>query len=155
MKTIKIKDKTILVDDEDFDSVDSFSWSLHVVRRKNYYAQAWIPQRKKPLPMHRFLFNDPPNMQIDHINRNGLDNRRSNLRKCTANQNQWNRKINVNNTSGFKGVRYTPNFNWRAEICFNNKTIDLGRFKKKEDAARAYNEKAVELFGEFANVNIL
>ena len=93
-------------------------------------------------------------MHVDHINGNPLDNRKSNLRICTNAENQRNRGVNKNNTSGYKGVCWAKqNKKWKARIKHNGKLIHLGYYKDKEEAARAYDKKAKELHGEYAYLN--
>lgn len=93
-----------------------------------------------------------PGEEIDHIN-DGTDNRWSNLRLVTKSQNQFNRKLNANNSSGYKGVFWkTPNNKWVAIIGFRGKRISLGSFDNKEEAAEVYRAKAQELHGEFARL---
>ena len=89
---------------------------------------------------------------IDHINGDRLDNRIENLRAVTANQNQHNRKLNSNSTSGFKGVSWckTQN-NWRASIKLEGKAIELGRFNTPEEADAVVRKAREELHGTFAN----
>ena len=90
--------------------------------------------------------------QVDHINCNSFDNARNNLRLCTPHQNRWNRKLNKNNSSGYKGVKSSRN-KWRATIQVNNQEIDLGSFTTPEDAAHAYDDAARLHFGIFAKTN--
>lgn len=93
---------------------------------------------------------------IDHQNGNGLDNRRANIRVATKSQNQWNRKLNENNSSGIKGVSWNKaSKKWHATIKHDGQKINLGFFEHKLDAGHAYNEKAKEVFGEFAQVSDL
>ncbi len=90
----------------------------------------------------------------DHIDRNPANNQLSNLRPCSLSQNRANAKINSNNTSGYKGVCWCKGRKrWKALIQFNKKPIGLGLFKEKTDAARAYDEAAIRLFGVFACIN--
>jgi hypothetical protein len=106
--------------------------------------------------MHHFLFCNPPTgMEYDHINRNPLDNRQSNLRICTDEQNQWNRGLLRRNISGAKGVRRsaTKRESWTALIWHNRKPVHIGSYPQKELAIEAYNMKAKELKGEFAYIN--
>lgn len=92
----------------------------------------------------------------DHANRNGLDNRRVNLRVATASQNQANRGLFSNNKSGYKGVHWNRNRGkWLAVIKVNGTRRHLGIFADPVDAARAYNRAALEAWGEFAWVNPL
>lgn len=91
----------------------------------------------------------------DHANRNGLDNRFSNLRKCTPHQNQANTKIRSDNTTGYRGVKHR-NYNrkrWSAAIQVRNKAIFLGHFYTAEEAAKAYDIGALRYLGEFATLN--
>jgi hypothetical protein len=91
---------------------------------------------------------------IDHGNMNVLDNRKSNLRKCTIQQNACNREKPKHNTSGYKGVYWEKGLKkWRSAIRLNNKKIHIGCYEIKIEAAKAYNKKAKELFGEFARLN--
>lgn len=97
--------------------------------------------------------------EVDHINSNPLDNRKSNLRIVTRQQNNWNAsktkvKNNIKTSSKYKGVYWAGNDNkWRVEITKDCKRYRMGYFKNEEDAARAYNLKASELFGEYAKLN--
>ena len=106
--------------------------------------------------MHRQIMKAPKGMVVDHIDGNGLNNRRSNLRICTPRQNQWNRcpLKTRKQTSPFKGVQYpTGKSRPYARIQYNGKTIHIGVFDSEVEAAQAYDRKAVELFGEFAYLN--
>ena len=92
-------------------------------------------------------------MEIDHINGNGLDYRKCNLRVCTHQQNLQNQRIQKG-VSKFKGVCWhKASQKWMAKIKHNYKTIYLGVFNNEIDAAKSYNKKAKELFGEFARLN--
>ena len=92
----------------------------------------------------------------DHVNSNGLDNRRINLREASQAQNCANQRLHSNNTSGYKGVsRERAERRWKARICVKGRHIFLGRFDDPVEAARAYNEAALEYFGEFAWLNPL
>ncbi len=102
--------------------------------------------------LHKRLLQDA--LYVDHINGNPQDNRLENLRACTLSQNQANRKLNVNNTSGYKGVRFHKTAGrWQARITFQGKELYLGLHWTIRDAVIAYNDKAFELFGEFAKLN--
>ena len=101
--------------------------------------------------MHREILNSPRGSQVDHINGNGLDNRRQNLRICSFKQNHLNSR--PKNGGRFKGVFITPAGNWTAKIGFNGRLIHLGTFNKIEIAALEYDKAAKILFGEFARLN--
>ena len=94
----------------------------------------------------------PKGMETDHINGKRLDNRRKNLRIVTVTENQMNRGPQKNNTSGYKGVIRHPK-GWIAKINYMKKAIRLGPFANKEDAAKAYDTKAEELYGSIAYRN--
>lgn len=91
---------------------------------------------------------------IDHINGDSADNRLCNLRECTHKQNMANRKINKNCKTGYKGVQ-RKNERFIARIKIDGKSKEIGRFSNAEDAAKRYNDKAIELYGEFARLNII
>lgn len=142
-----------MIDDEDFELVSSFSWhfSSHGYAIRNHEG------RKQRL--HRMLLGLVlgDGIQVDHVNGDKLNNTRANLRVCTNAENMHNRGKTKKNTSGFKGVslmkdraRKNP---WRAVIQLNDKNHHLGLFNTKEEAARAYDEAAKELHGEFALLN--
>lgn len=97
----------------------------------------------------RILTNDS---EVDHINRNKLDNRRENLRYATSSQNKCNRALQSNNTSGYRGV-YKMRTCWTAKIKLNGKQVVLGTFITKEEAALTYDIAAKKHYGEFAQLN--
>lgn len=140
-----------------------FTWITHTQKRKigevagntncRGYTSIWI--NGKQYAAHRLAWavcNDAwPNGDIDHINENKSDNRIANLRQANRSQNMFNRGKNKNNTSGFKGVAFCKDTGrWRAQMSIYGKSVNIGRFDTKEDAANAYLEKAKELRGEFA-----
>jgi len=142
--------KTALVDDEDYLLVSPFKWSA--AQRRTWYAVRI--DHKKMIYLHRFLLGIPSEFQCDHINGDGLDNRRCNLRIATNAQNQWNRHKRQIHSSSFRGVTWDKNRNrWIVYITANKKTHYLGRYINETDAAKAYDEAAKRLFGEYANLN--
>lgn len=160
MKEIPLtQGKVALVDDEDYNELMKYKWC--VVKIGNvYYAsrKAWNKDKKqgRMSSMHRHIIKTPEGMETDHINGNGLDNRRCNLRVCTKQENRFNQFKKMGTSSNFKGVYYnTHTKKWKAHIKYNRVDYYLGEFKIEEDAARAYNKKAKELFGEFTKLNIL
>ena len=100
-----------------------------------------------------YMTGEWPKDEIDHINRNTADNRWLNLRSASHKENQSNRGVQKNNSSGFKGVGWDKHSSkWRAQICKNGKRLNLGRFETAEAAYFAYCTKAYDLFGDFARV---
>jgi len=152
MKKIKLtQNKYALIDNEDYNLIKTYKWYA-AISRKKYYAVTNLNNKTKQ--MHRLIMNLKKDQIIDHINGNGLDNRKSNLRLCSNKENARNRGKNINNTSGYKGVTWSKEKNkWNARICFNYKDIYLGDYKNIKDAARAYNEAAIKYHGEFAYLN--
>jgi len=107
-----------------------------------------------PPPTPREILKPPDNMQCDHINGNGLDNRRCNLRICSHSENQHNGSPYVGCSSRFKGVHWRKDRRkWQTSIRNAGKPIYLGYFTDEAEGARAYDRAARELFGEFARVN--
>ena len=112
--------------------------------------------------MHRQLLRPPSTLLSDHVNGDGLDNRRGNLRVATSSQNGANGdypKFGGKSRSKYRGVRRGP-YAWMAHISTGDRQKYhrqkyLGSFKSEEDAARAYNEAALKQFGEFARLNII
>ena len=158
MKQIKLtQGKFALVDDEDFEWLNQFHWSVD----GSGYPQRAIKTEKgwRPLRMHRDILKLKAGEHGDHINGDKLDNRRSNLRKCTQKENNRNMKPSSSNSTGYKGVRYRKDKwrtqKWYAEIMIANKKIYLGGFDTKEQAALAYNQAAKKYFGDFAYLNPL
>jgi hypothetical protein len=158
MKLIPLsKGQFALVDDEDFESVNAFKWSA-VFQRNNYRAlRGYTGEDGKVIYvyLHRFLMNPPADMVVDHIDKNPLNNQRSNLRICTKRENSFNRSACRNNTSGFKGVyRNCSKTNpWLARLETGGKAKSLGNFETRELAAAAYDAAAKERHGEFASLN--
>lgn len=113
-----------------------------------------IRLKKVTYRLHRLIMGAAPGMVVDHINGDTFDNRRSNLRFATVAQNAANSKLPKNNTSGFRGVYwFKPAKLWSAQIRANGKNQHLGYFKTVEAGARAYDEAAKRLHGNFARLN--
>lgn len=131
-----------LIDLEDVDKAKNYKWYTN----KGYVLNdsiGWI---------HRFIMDCPDNMVIDHINHNRLDNRKSNLRICTQHQNNMNQGIRNDNTSGVTGVYFDKSRDkWAAQIMYNARQINLGRFNTKEEAIQARKNAEIEYFGEYRN----
>lgn len=145
-----------LVDDDDYEHVSQFKWCAktqgHTVYAHRSVKRAdgtWTTQK-----LHRFLLDPPDGVGIDHIDRNGLNNRRENLRLATANGNQQNRRKQVNNTSGYIGVYWHKAAGkWCAQISVNGRTKSFGFYPSAIEAAKARDKAALELYGEFASLN--
>lgn len=156
MKEIKLRksDRVALVDDEDYEFLSRFRW--YCTHEKNcYYAVSFsrIDGYPVPLRMHRLLLRASVGMMVDHIDCNGLNNQRSNLRLATHAQNSRNRRPNKGRQ--YKGVRKTRNNTYEAVISHNGRRIYLGTFNNSHDAATAYNNAAVKYFGRFAKINLI
>ena len=148
MQTIKLtQNELAIIDDEDLEKVRNHTWCFD---SSNGYPVSRI--KGKRVRLHRFLLGIKSKKFVDHINRNKLDNRRSNLRICNVFENVRNRGLNRNNTSGYKGVTKIKD-KWRAQISFKRKFIDLGIFSTPKEAAIAYNNKAKDIHGDFAYIN--
>lgn len=139
-----------LVDDVWFEKLSEFHWYVMYNETRPYARTVGHPNRL----MHRLIMKAETSQMVDHKNGNSLDNRLENLRFCTNAQNQQNRRaLSPHNSSGFKGVCWSASRGkWMATIT-NGKNIHLGSFSSPQDAARAYDAKALELFGEFARIN--
>ncbi len=139
-----------MVDAADYERVSQHTWTALCVG-KNVYA--YRKDRAKTIRLHQFLMNPPKGMVVDHIDGNGLNDRRSNLRVCTKQQNSFNCRPIVG-SSRFKGVHFfKPTGKWRARIRHSGHEICIGYFDDEVEAAKAYDRKAHELFGEYAYLN--
>lgn len=164
MKEIQLSmGKVALIDDEDFELVCQYNWSIlsgSKMGKDKFYAKAHIKKQKpyRKILMHRLIMGlcFGHNLTVDHIDGDGLNNRRSNLRVCTMNENSKNRPIPKANSSGFKGVSWDKSRDmWESYIKVEYKKIHLGRYKDILQAASAYNDAAIKYFGEFARLNII
>tara|TARA_R110001583_G_scaffold85211_1_gene223341 strand:- start:1103 stop:1750 length:648 start_codon:yes stop_codon:yes gene_type:complete len=212
MKKLIIESKVhgtreILLDESDYEFVTNVPWSWYLRRYKYKDKEKWYGEAKLTesqalkykelfpdryitpsgaLMMHQFIMNSPKGMCVDHINHDGLDNRRENLRICTYSQNSQNKRRRVDSRSGYKGVYEYPegytikqkqkrihtrkgkptgkvsyrSYESKVKKRFQayirpkgQKRIKLGYYLTAEEAARAYDKKAKELFGEFAELN--
>ena len=161
MKKIKLtKGKYALVDKEDFDQLNKWKWTAAFNGcTKSYYAHRTIVVRPRShslgranttIIMSRQIMNYPKNMDVDHINHNTLDNRRTNLRMATRSQNKQNERLRKDNRLGIKGVCSRGN-KYIAQIQFNKKKIYLGLYENREQAKKAYRKASEYYFGEFSN----
>lgn len=150
--------KTVLINKEDFEKINSYNWHINY-NHGNYYVETnlYVNGKRRTKGIHSFIKECPIDLKIDHINGDALDNRKENLRICTNQENCRNqRKTKLKRSSKYKGVSYNKNNrNYRAYIKHDGKHVNIGSFLNENDAAEAYNKKAFELFGEFANLNII
>jgi hypothetical protein len=159
MKEIKLTQGYVaLIDDEDYFSISQFNWHAEVVFRKDgSIRQVYAKRRisKTTQRMHRLLLGaTDPRIDVDHKDNSGLNNQRHNLRVSTRQQNLRNRGTQRNGTSGFKGVSWHKGDKaWYANITFDGKLQNLGRFLGPLEAACAYDMAAIKYFGEFAHCN--
>lgn len=147
--------KVSLVDDEDYKLVCAYSWQA-ARNGSSWRAMCRTGSGifKQTIYMHRLIMRARKGQEIDHINGDALDNRKSNLRFCTRAENTRNRGTNKNNASGYKGVAWHSQVGrWRAYIVVDRKQKSLGLFDTPEQAARAYNEAALKMFGDYARLN--
>jgi len=143
--------KFAIVDAEDYDRLSQYKWCAAKDRELFYAHQG---SNGTTVSMHREIMHAPKGVICDHTDQNGLDNRKSNLRLCTSAQNQYNKRPKKGCASRYKGVVLRRDCKrWRAQIGYHRKRIHLGDFDNQMEAAMAYDDKAAELFGEFAWLN--
>ena len=140
------KNKETVVDDEDFEYLSKWKWSYS----SSGYA---VRQNKgKLVSMHRQIIKPKKRLVVDHINGDKLDNTRKNLRICTVSQNCHNSNVHKDSRTGLKGVTFEKqqvNKPWRARIMVRGEKTDLGLFKTKQGAHKAYLSAAQDKQGEF------
>lgn len=157
MKQIPLMgDKTALVDDEDFEALSCHQWTACA----RYKTSTWYAIRRGRkngrcviIYMHKVLLSVAKGLTVDHRDGNGLNNQKGNLRSATRHQQQFNRPPRKESSTGIKGVFPRRDGKWYAKIKHNKRELYLGSYDNQKDAARAYNTKALELFGEFAWLN--
>jgi HNH endonuclease len=147
------------VDAEDYEKLSQYKWHAQCDEgRRTVYAARNTSYREhgrrhnRIVLMHREIMKTPKGMVVDHINGNGANNRRCNMRNCTQFQNTHNNRPRKDGKSRFIGV--DPHRDkWRARVCYKGRKHHIGLFTDEVEAARARDRKAVELFGEFARLN--
>lgn len=145
---------TATVDQEDYERLSAHKWYANTSHGEPKYAATNI--NGITVAMHRMILGVMPGVEVDHLNGDGFDNRRRNLRIATGTENRRNVGIIKSNKSGYKGVDWHSRFRrWRAAIRVNGKRIHLGYFDTAEQGAAAYNEAAIKHHGEFAWVNLI
>lgn len=152
--------KIALVDDEDYEYLNQFGWKAKRDGKTYYaYRTKQIQGKRHSIAMHREIMKTPSDMQVDHKDWDGLNNQKSNLRNCTRNDNcRW---VIPRSNTGYLGVSRHKNKStngniniyYTADIKANGVVYRVAHSKDVQEAARAYNKKAKELFGEFANLN--
>lgn len=158
MKEIPLtKGKVAIVDDEDYDMLCAMKWRATECVN-TFYASASLPRCagvQKTVKMHRLILGvTDPKIHCDHRDGNGLNNQKSNLRICTNGENQRNATLRTDNKTGFKGVCfYSRDNKFVSRIRIAGRSFYLGSYHTAEDAARAYDEAAKRLHGEFARLN--
>ena len=149
--------KYAIVDPEDYYTHAGYKWHVQEGTRTLYAVrQICLGKRKtKAIHMHREILNAPDGIYVDHINRNGLDNRKANLRLATRRQNARNTpKTNKTTSSKYKGVSLrTRQGKWSATIFADGRNTHLGHFESQIDAAKAYDKAAKKYYGQFAVLN--
>jgi hypothetical protein len=149
-----------LVDDEDYERLCGFTWnsrpiSAHKSDGGRYAIRTTREGRRKlTIIMHRTIMNAPPGVRVDHIDGNGLNNQKANLRLCTHQENMRNQHKKARGSCGFKGVWLDRRRNrFHAGITADGRARHLGVFSSAVEAARAYDRAAREAFGQFARLN--
>lgn len=141
------QNKVAIVDESIFDWLNQWKWYAHR-SGKIYYAMRRDNTTRKCILLHREVISAPAGSMVDHINRDGLDCRLSNLRIASPRENCRNRSLSSRNTSGIKGVVYSRKMQcWKAAIVVGGRSIHLGYHKTKEDAAIARSNGELLYFG--------
>lgn len=147
------QNQVAIVDEDDYEKLMKWKW-FALKDTNTFYAARYIV--KGMIQMHREILGlkKYEKVIIDHINRDGLDNRKNNLRIATVSLNSYNKRMMTNNISGFRGVCWSkPHNRWVARVGINGKSVFCGQFVDVVLAAKAYDKKAKELWGDNAILN--
>ncbi len=149
-----------IVDTADYEWLMQWKWHYRPTGYAFRAGKIVKGKRGKYIRMHRLIMNPPDDMEIDHINMDGLDNRRGNLRICTKAENARNGIGRKKRKSKYKGVYFNKHPHhfrkpWYSHIVCNHKIYYNGNFLTEIEAAHAYNEAAKRLHGEFARLNVI
>lgn len=164
MQRIKVtRNKFVLVDDEDFEKLNSFTWYCETHGRT--FRSFMVKEKKingirkrKKIFMHRVILNAKKGQIIDHIDGDSLNNQKSNLRFCSHSQNIMNGPSRLGSTSRFLGVskrQFKNSLKWKAQIQQNGKNYHIGVYDSEKEAALIYNVAASFAFREFARLNVI
>lgn len=153
-RALEVTGGLTLVSDVDYDRLAQYNWRIDrsSASGKPYVKRSLLlpDGRTTSVYMHREITGCPRGLEVDHGDRDGLNNQRYNLTICTGRQNRANREAFC--AAGYKGVTRSRS-KFRARITFDSEAVDLGSFHTAEAAARAYDAASYELYGEFANLN--
>lgn len=156
MKKLKLSNGMYsLLDDQDYLWASEYRWMGRP------YHSGWRVCREesrtgKTIYLHREITKAPTGLEVDHVDGNGLNNTRTNLRVCTHSENGKNRRVNQNSKSGYKGVVWREHAGkWQANITVDKKRIYLGYHDTPEQAAQAYDLASKQYHGDFAHLNFL
>ena len=152
-----------LVSDEDYEELNKFFWGVTktkinmYVSRGSTYKEKTLLNYPNVVLMHRQIFNLIPgnqNIQVDHADHDGLNNQRTNIRKCSAAENSYNKRP-FGTVSTYKGISKCSEGKYQTHLQFKGKRITMGYFETETEAALTYNELAIKFYGEFAHLNII
>jgi hypothetical protein len=158
---IRVNKVTVLIDEEDYEKIKNIYWYEKKDKHTSYaIGSKKIKGVRTRYKMHRLILGlTNSEILVDHINHNGLDNRKENLRKCNRKENARNRNIDCRNKLGYKGIILITDRNlknkYRCRITVDNNSKHIGYFKTIKEAALAYNKASLKYHGDFANLNVL
>lgn len=147
------KGESTKIDTEDLNRITRYKW---------YFDRGYARRRfecngvQRCMHMHREILQAPDGFEVDHINGDTLDNRKANLRLVTRRENQFNSSSHMGSTSKFKGVFWYKHLQrWRVRLCIDRKSKHIGYFDDEVEAAKAYNVAALNIYGEYAKLNLI